>query len=66
MMYRTNLYTHSYRVAAIVHALNPFAEKVFGKAYDERKAEILALVHDDAEIVFGDVQLGNKSRMTAE
>jgi 5'-deoxynucleotidase YfbR-like HD superfamily hydrolase len=66
MMYRTNLYTHSERVAALVRAISPFAISVFGADYDPRKAELIAYVHDDAELVFGDIQAGNKSKMTAE
>jgi 5'-deoxynucleotidase YfbR-like HD superfamily hydrolase len=66
MLYRTNLYTHSHRVAALVRAMNPVAVSVFGAKYDPRKAELIAYVHDDAELVFGDVQAGNKSKMTAE
>jgi 5'-deoxynucleotidase YfbR-like HD superfamily hydrolase len=66
MLYRTNLWTHSHRVAALVRAINPVAVRVFGAAYDPRKAELMAHVHDDAEIIFGDIQAGNKSKMTAE
>jgi 5'-deoxynucleotidase YfbR-like HD superfamily hydrolase len=64
MLYRTNLYTHSHRVAALTRAINPLAAAVFGASYDSRKAELMAYVHDDAELVFGDIQAGNKSRMT--
>lgn len=66
MLYRTNLYTHSHRVAALTRLLNPLAVSVFSSNYDPRKAEILALVHDDAELIFGDIQAGNKSKMTTE
>lgn len=66
MFYRTNLYTHSHRTASIVRSLNKAASLVFGAKYDSRRAGILALVHDDAEIIFGDIQAGNKSRMTPE
>lgn len=65
MLYRTNLFTHSHRTAALVRALNPLAQQIFGTQYDPKRAEILALVHDDAELVFGDIQAGNKSKMTA-
>lgn len=64
MLYRSNLYTHSRRVAALVKNMRLVAQKSFGKDYDSKKAEIMALVHDDAEIIFGDVQAGNKSKMT--
>lgn len=66
MLYRTNLYTHSHRVAALVRAMSMSADATFGESYDPRKAEILAYVHDDAEIIFGDVQAGNKSKMTPD
>ena len=65
MMYRTNLYTHSHRTAALVRAINSHAPSLF-KGYDTKKAELIALVHDDAEIIFGDIQAGNKSKMTPE
>src|SRR6476646_7082843 len=65
MFYRTNLYTHSLRTAALVRAINPAAQKVFGGRYDPFKAEIMAYVHDDAEIIFGDVVAGNKREMSA-
>jgi 5'-deoxynucleotidase YfbR-like HD superfamily hydrolase len=64
MLYRTNLYTHAHRVAALIRAINPAAMKVFGPTYDPIKTELLGFVHDDAEIEFGDVQAGNKSKMT--
>ncbi len=64
MLYRTNLYNHSHRVAALVRTINPVASKVFGSKYDPVKAELLAYLHDDAEIVFGDITAGNKSKMT--
>jgi len=66
MLYRSNLFTHAQRVASLVRAMNQAAQAVFGKTYDTRKAEIIALVHDDAEIIFGDIMAGNKSKMTAE
>lgn len=66
MLYRTNLFTHSQRVAALVCAMNKSAIATFGTNYDPHKAEILAYVHDDAEIIFGDVQAGNKSKMTPD
>lgn len=65
MVYRTNLYTHSHRTAALVRAINPHATAVLD-GYNPKKAELLALVHDDAELIFGDVQAGNKSKMTPQ
>jgi 5'-deoxynucleotidase YfbR-like HD superfamily hydrolase len=65
MFYRTNLLLHSQRVAWIMDELNLTAERVFGAGYDTRRARVLSLVHDDAEIVMGDIQAGNKGNMTA-
>lgn len=66
MWYRTNLWTHSRRVSWIVEGLSPFASEVFGSEFNPERAFVLALVHDDAEIIMGDVQAGNKSKMSRE
>ncbi len=66
MYYRTNLLTHSQRVAWIVETIAPYAGTIFGSRFNPERAVLLALVHDDAEIIMGDVQAGNKSKMTAE
>ena len=65
MMYQTDLDIHSQRVFWIAEALLPFAVKSLNN-FDPEKARTLALVHDDAEIVTGDVQLGDKLKMTSE
>lgn len=64
MHYRTNLWNHCRRVSWLAQELEQFAVKAFGEEYDPLKAYALALVHDDAEIVTGDVQAGDKSKMT--
>lgn len=66
MFYRSDLLIHSARVWWIIRELNPFAAEAFGGRYDPRRAELLALVHDDAEIIMGDIQAGNKSKMTKQ
>ena len=66
MYYRTNDLGHSQRVCWLVEELIPLAEKVYGSNFDGEKARTLARVHDDAEIITGDIQLGNKLLMTAE
>ena len=66
MWYRTNLWSHSRRVAWIIEKLIPCAKKEFGEAFDANKAIALGLVHDDAETIFGDVQAGNKLNMSKE
>ncbi|MBX4198594.1 HD domain-containing protein [Candidatus Parcubacteria bacterium] len=64
MYYRSNLWQHSFRVLWILEALIPLAKKHL--EFDAEKARALALVHDDAEIVTGDVQAGVKARMSKE
>lgn len=66
MWYRTNLWTHSRRVAWMVEEMIPTAQRVFGDSFDPKRAVALALVHDDAEILFGDIQAGNKAKMSNE
>lgn len=66
MIYRTDLWMHTRRVAWIVKELLPLAQKVFGSTFDPDRALALALVHDDAEIIFGDIQAGNKAKMKKE
>ena len=63
MWYRTNLWSHSRRSAWIVQAFSPRVQMVF-ESFNANKACALALVHDDAEIIMGDIQAGNKSKMS--
>ncbi|HEV3245319.1 MAG TPA: YfbR-like 5'-deoxynucleotidase [Candidatus Paceibacterota bacterium] len=65
MYYRSNLWMHSWRMLWLVEALAPLAEKHL-KGVDIEKARTLALVHDDAEVVFGDVQASARKYMSAE
>ncbi len=65
MYYRSNLWMHSWRMFWLVEALAPLAQKYL-KGIDMEKARILALVHDDAEIVFGDIQSSARVYMSAE
>ncbi len=63
--YRSNLWHHGMRVALIIQELTPLLHDHL-PACDTTKARILALVHDDAEMITGDVQLGHKMHMSAE
>lgn len=64
MFYRTNVYIHSIRVALLVMEL---AERLKGiLEFDEHKAVLMALTHDDPEIITGDVQVSAKRLMTAK
>ncbi len=60
--YRSNLWMHNNRVLWILEELIPIAKKYLD--FDEEKARVLALVHDDAEILTGDVQAGHKAIMS--
>jgi 5'-deoxynucleotidase YfbR-like HD superfamily hydrolase len=65
MYYRSNLWMHSWRMLWLVEALAPLAQEYL-KGIDIEKARILALVHDDAEVIFGDIQASARKYMTAE
>jgi 5'-deoxynucleotidase YfbR-like HD superfamily hydrolase len=64
MFYRTNLLTHSRRLSWLLRAAKPFFKQAFGDQIDAERAIAIALVHDDHEIILGDVQLANKTRMS--
>lgn len=66
MWYRTNLWTHSRRVAWVVEELAPLVREVFGSAFKADKACACALVHDDPEMLMGDIQAGYKANMSPE
>jgi 5'-deoxynucleotidase YfbR-like HD superfamily hydrolase len=63
LLYRSNDWMHERRVSWLTEEigalLTPHAD------FDLEKARTLALVHDDAEIITGDVQAGHKAQMTA-
>jgi len=62
MFYRANLWTHTHRMLWMLEEILPIAETYF--KIDPEKTRILALVHDDAEIITGDIQAGHKAHMT--
>ncbi|HVM73875.1 MAG TPA: YfbR-like 5'-deoxynucleotidase [Candidatus Paceibacterota bacterium] len=64
VLYRSNLWMHSHRVLWLLEELVPMAQKYLN--FDIEKARVLALVHDDAEMVTGDVQAIVKARMSPE
>jgi 5'-deoxynucleotidase YfbR-like HD superfamily hydrolase len=64
MYYRPNLWQHSHRVLWLIEALAPIAQTYL--QIDIEKARIMGFVHDDAEMVTGDIQAGHKARMSAE
>jgi hypothetical protein len=64
MFYRSNLFTHSKRVLWLLQSVLPLAESVFGEKFDTTKAQLMAVVHDDLEIVLGDIMAGHKIKMS--
>ncbi len=64
LIYRSDLWRHSYRVLWLLESIIPLAQKHI--QFDAEKARTLALVHDDVEMVTGDVQAILKARMTPE
>jgi 5'-deoxynucleotidase YfbR-like HD superfamily hydrolase len=64
MLYRPNLWNHARHVSWLTREMEPHATAVFGGAYNSDKAFAIALVHDDAEMITGDIQAGNKSKMS--
>lgn len=63
MYYRSNLWQHGRRVSWIVEMLEPLC---VGMNIDFEKARVLALVHDDAEMVTGDIQAGHKAKLNSK
>ncbi len=64
MFYRPNLWEHSHRVLWIMEELIPLAEKYL--TFDPEKARTLALVHDDVEIIVGDMASHKKALLSKE
>ena len=65
MYYRSHLFTHSKRVLWLLQSILPLVETVFKTDFDTTKAQLLAVVHDDPEIVMGDIQSGHKRKLNA-
>ena len=66
MFYRTNDLTHSRRVLWHLEESIPDILEVYGNDFNIEFARTLALVHDDVEILTGDIQLYEKENMGAE
>lgn len=66
MFYRTNDLIHSKRVLWHLEEAIPDIVSVYGNLFDVNFARTLAEVHDDVELVTGDVQLPYKEKMTRD
>lgn len=63
MYYRPDIYTHSLHVGWIIHSLASNLIDAYGDTIDIDKAIIMAFVHDDLEVIMGDVQAAHKVKM---
>ncbi len=66
MFYRTNLWRHSKRVARTVRFFGQRINQLYGNILDLLKAELMAEIHDDPELITGDHQVCLKNLMTPE
>lgn len=66
MYYRTDLSLHPKRVAWLLIEMLPVAMDIYRGCFNPALALSLALIHDDAEIFTGDMQLSKKIKMTDE
>ena len=65
MFYRTNDYSHSFRVLWLLEEVLPYAVKVIPN-FNPEKARAEAPIHDLVELITGDIQLDEKRKMTKE
>lgn len=63
--YASSVWLHEIRVSLLVVELAKIALEL-GVMINTEKARLTALVHDDAEIVMGDIQQGHKQYMTPQ
>ena len=66
MFYRTNDFAHSLRVMWHLEEAMPDILSVYGSHFNVGFARTLAQVHDDGEIITGDISLHTKEKMTEE
>lgn len=63
MLYRASVWDHVQRVSWIVEELARYSADL---NIDIERARVLALVHDDAEMITGDYQAGHKAKMSKD
>jgi 5'-deoxynucleotidase YfbR-like HD superfamily hydrolase len=66
LYYRFSDFSHDKRVAWLLQSITPLLKEILGGSIDTEKALVMALVHDDDELVIGDYQAGEKSKMSLE
>ncbi len=65
MYYRSNLWMHIHRLVWMIEEVSPSVQTIFPD-FNPQKAMTMAAIHDDPEIITGDIQLGLKLIMTEE
>lgn len=64
--YRSSDFSHDKRVAWLLQSITPLLQELLGTSFNSERALAMALVHDDDELIVGDYQAGEKSKMTSE
>ncbi|MCI0597863.1 HD domain-containing protein [Candidatus Parcubacteria bacterium] len=62
MLYRSSVWDHAHRVSWLAEMIGTILHPVL--PHDTNLARTIAMVHDDAEMVTGDVQAGHKAQMS--
>jgi 5'-deoxynucleotidase YfbR-like HD superfamily hydrolase len=62
--YRANIWMHTHRVLWLLESVLPVVRKHL--SIDEEKARVLALVHDDTEIITGDIPSAEKAKLSGD
>lgn len=63
MLYRTDVGLHAERVRLIIRDISDVVSAAYLGAFDLRYAENLAIVHDDPEMITGDISSARKRKM---
>lgn len=66
MFYRPDVFFHSRKVFHLIKAALPYLIEKLGNTFDADRVLVMALVHDDAEMITWDVQAGKRAKMSQE
>lgn len=64
MLYRSNIWEHCHRILWLAEEILPTIQKYI--SIDSEKVRVLAMVHDDEEMITGDIPAGVKAAMSPE
>jgi len=65
MFYRTNLWIHGHRLVWMLEDILPVVKKIFPNV-DEKAVKLMAFIHDDLEIIMGDIPSSKRTVLTPE